>query len=139
MTPASIHEWLNIYRSNLQDRLNLSQWDIKIKVIDKKAPGDSTATGHTKAEVVGQLYQYKAAKIVLYAPNIDTVEELYSTLLHEMLHIKLAPIEHVYELIYANLPKTEPLGIEAIDEFMSKMRELTVWELEQMLKTWRKE
>lgn len=133
MTPAQIQEWLTSNQEVLKRKLNLSSWTIKIKVRDKKAPGDSDRSGHTKAEVVRQLYQYKSSELILYAPNIESIEDLEVTLIHELLHIVLSPLEHVFDFMVSRIPEEET---HAVQEYGEKMRELAIWELEQMLKAW---
>ena len=137
MIPAQeIREWLILNQQGLQSKLGLDDWIIDVKVSDKKAAGDSETKGKTIAEVTKALYQYRSAKIIIYAVNTTTIEHLFETLVHECLHIVLAPFEHAIDLLQSKI--TDPAEHNAIDEYVSMMRELTIWELEQTLKAWSK-
>jgi len=93
----------------LQERLGLQDWDIKIKLVD-----EINYNGPADAATCEVFMQMKTATVMMRKEDSTPVQ----TLVHELLHIHLRPIEDVLER--TNETYLQEIHLEQFIETMAK-------------------
>lgn len=102
---ADLPDWLEAYAQDLRTLFGLADWEIVVKLV-RVPGGDPTNEGHSRTD-----FRYLSATIEL---NRKLPKEgLRAVLMHEMLHVVLAPIEQAYARICELVP--EPLRGHALN------------------------
>ena len=122
MTDNNLPDWLQAFADRAVVLLALDKWPMKIRLV--RAPGgDPEREGHSIVNT-----RYLTAQIEIN--EIMTREGLQSTLLHELLHVALAPIEQSHLRVIELTPRK--LRKHA-DELFSDGIEQTVEQLTRAL------
>jgi hypothetical protein len=127
MTKDEIQAVVDKYADRFVIALGLTQWNIRFVMSAQRAP--STEDSVTNADCSRSL-NYETALITLYPDSFDDEDEVITALLHELLHIVIAPFDLFFDQV-CELGLADPLPA-ALDHTRRHAIERTVLALERM-------
>jgi hypothetical protein len=130
---TELPSWLTEYAQDCRKLFGLDEWEICVKLVKHPGGDDVEREGHCALN-----YRYLTATIELN----ETMEEdgLRSTLMHEMLHIVLAPIEQAHDRITELVKKglrrhVAELMDDGIEQTIERLRRALQREIKPAAKT----
>jgi hypothetical protein len=110
---------LTAYAADVRDLLGLEGWNITLTMVDD-LPGDEGRYGDVTA-ICDYQEPYRIATIRLVRGR--TIEEYRTSVMHELLHLALAPLDHAAKQVTAFL---RPRHARAAREIIADANERTV-------------
>jgi Zn-dependent peptidase ImmA (M78 family) len=102
VTETPIPPTLEAHAQNLRDLFGLQSWEIVVVFGSVAQEGDGTSRFATGASCTYE-EPYRIAKIILNPEHTEAQHREY--LMHEMLHLVIAPIEHQARSLLTMLPR----------------------------------
>ncbi len=125
MRIKTVTDWVKKHSKAIIKKNGLDDWNIEID-IKGKIKSEKDSASHTLAQLRCVMYEYKVARIWIYANNMPNIEELEKTLQHELFHVILAP----YDLFLQSLAKKYKIS-KTEEDVLYKVFEMAVTALEK--------